>query len=76
MTRLARYLAGWLMSKHVLALDAAQVAEERDRWEVEARAATKAAERAVDTALSYAKLLAEAQGPCSCGFHRQIRLPR
>ncbi len=56
MTRLARYFAGWLMSKHALALDAALVAEERDRWKAEARrtmdalrAATAAAQAGIDS---------------------------
>ncbi len=55
MTRLARYLAGWLMSKHALALDAALVAEERDRWEAEATRAREAAPM-----LHHAEALADA----------------
>jgi hypothetical protein len=42
--RLARYFAGWLMSKHHLALDAALVAEERDRWEANAKVMADALE--------------------------------
>ncbi len=66
MTRLARYLAGWLMSKHHLALDAALVAEERDRWEAEARRAAK--ERDEAEAIAYERyvslLAAKAEADC------------
>ncbi len=61
MTRLARIAAGWLMSKRALALDAALVAEEGDRWEAEARSATRERDEAEATAQRYALLAVKAK---------------
>ncbi len=61
MTRLARIVAGWLISKHALALDAALVAEERDHWEAEARRAMDALRAATAAARRLAQQAAVAQ---------------